>query len=411
MDRQLTIELTDMAHGGQAVGREAPGGKAVFVPFALPGEVARVQVIHDRGNMARGRILEILSASPSRQEPPCPYFGTCGGCHWQHASYLSQLEYKRSIVRAQLQRIGGVSSAEVYPTMGMETPWAYRNHVQFGISPEGALGFMAAGSHEVVPIKHCLLLDPLLTHLVDSLDMELAGLRQLVLRAGIRTGELMIVAQVRTRASRPARLDPSASFVSVAPDGSVTTVVGTPHFHEKLANRTYRISATSFFQVNTLQAERLVAIVTEAIRNGPPGTLVDAYCGVGTFALAAAGDVDRAIGIETSGTAILDAKANGAGLDHVSFMHGTVEDVLPALGVQPAQIVVDPPRAGVEKTALRAILQQQPQQIIYISCDPATLARDVRDIIAAGYCLRWVQPVDMFPQTYHVECVVLMSRV
>jgi 23S rRNA (uracil1939-C5)-methyltransferase len=408
MDKYLQVQLTDVAHGGEAVGRHE--GKAIFVPFGIPGESVRVEVMQDKGRFAHARLLEVLTPSPQRVQPPCPHFGTCGGCHWQHMAYPAQLEYKRSIVQTQLQHIAGLPDVSVRPTAGMPDPWRYRNHVQFSVSDDGQLGFMAASSHRVIPIEECLLLHPLLAELYDALDIELPGLQRLALRAGIRTGEQMLILEMGNDEPPELEVDLAISCVLLLAEGSAVTLVGSPYIHEQLAGRTYRLSAPSFFQVNTAQAEVLARQVCTYLNPGPGDAVLDAYCGVGAFALGLAATAGQVIGIESSASAIADAQANAMNMDHVSFLCGPVEEIAPTLQISMPLVVVDPPRTGVDKQALAALVRLAPARLVYVSCDPATLARDVKALLAAGYRLREVQPIDMFPQTYHIESVALLEH-
>ena len=408
MGEQLVIQLLDMAYGGAAVGRYGEGGKVIFVPYGIPGETVRVEIVQDKDRFAHARLLEVLSASEQRLQPRCPYFGTCGGCQWQHITYEAQLEYKRSIVRMQLQRIAGLSDATVHPTLGMTEPWHYRNHVQLAVSHSGQLGFMAAGSRQVVPIKQCLLMHPLLEELFDSLDIELPALRKLSLRAGINTGDQMVIFEMEQ--DQPPDVEVSLSCVLLLSDGTPVTLLGSPYIYEQVAGRTYRLSAPSFFQVNTYQAGVLVSLISKYLSPGPEDTILYVYCGVGTFALSLATKVKQVIGIESSPSAVADARVNAAGIDNATFILGRVEDTLPTLDVASPLVVMDPPRAGLSKRTLSALLDRAPQRMVYVSCDPATLARDIKRLLVAGYRLREVQPVDMFPQTYHVECVAVLDR-
>jgi len=408
MRQRLSIELTDMAYGGEAVGRYE--GKAIFVPYSIPGESVRVEIVHDKGRFAHARLLEVLSASPQRVQPSCPYFGTCGGCQWQHIAYGAQLEYKRSIVRMQLQRIAGLPDAPVRPMLGMADPWHYRNHIQFSASHDGQLGFMATGSHQVVPIEHCLLMHPLLEELFDSLDIELPGLRRLSLRAGINTGDQMVILEMDS--DRPPDLEVAlpVSCVLLLSNGTPVTLVGSPYVYERVAGRVYRLSASSFFQVNTYQTEVLISLVSTYLSPGPDSVILDAYCGIGTFALSLAARAKQVIGIESNVAAIADARANMADMDNVAFIHGLVEEITPTLDITAPLVVVDPPRTGLDKKALSALINLTPVRIVYVSCDPATLARDIKGLFANGYRLCEVQPIDMFPQSYHIECVAVLER-
>ena len=408
MAEQMTLSLTDMAHGGEAVGR--CGGKVVFVPYAIPGETVRVEVVRDKGRFARARLLDIVAASPQRVSAPCPHFGVCGGCHWQHVEYPAQLDYKRSIVLGQLQRIAGLAEAPVHPTLGMEEPWHYRNHVQFSVSKDNRLGFMAAGSHRVVPIERCLLMHALLEELYECLDIELPGLRRLTLRAGANTGERMIVLEMEEDQPPEVEVDFPVSFVLLLSDGTPVTLLGSSYIHERLAGRSYRVSAPSFFQVNTRQAETLVSLVGTYLKATADDTVIDAYCGVGAFALELAKTAGQVVGIESSAAALADAQANAAGVNNVRFVHGPVAENLSLLDWRTPLAVVDPPREGLGQDVVAGLARLAVQRIVYVSCDPATLARDIKGMVAAGYALRTVQPVDMFPQTYHIETVSLIEK-
>lgn len=407
MSQKLTIELTDMAHGGEAVGRHE--GRVVFVPGAIAGEKVRVELVQERGSFARARLAEIINPSPARVTPPCPYFGQCGGCHWQHIAYSAQLEFKRGIVASQLRRIAGLKDAPVQETVGSDDPWGYRNHVQFHATADGAPGFMAAMSHDVVPIERCLIMHPLLQDLYDALDLELPGLRRFSLRAGIRTGERMIIFEMEGDEPPDIEVTLPVSCILQLASGTPITLMGSSHIHETLGQFSYRISAPSFFQVNTLQAERMVAYVCAQMGHDL-ASVVDAYCGVGTFSLPMAAHTRRLVGIEGNVSAIEDARVNARGMDHLSFVQGAVEDVLPTIDGDSPVVLLDPPREGLDSRVLAALLQLGPRRVVYVSCDPATLARDIKGLLGGGYLLTSIAPFDMFSQTYHVETVAVLDR-
>jgi len=410
--QQLSFSLTDMAHGGSALGRHE--GKVIFVPYALPGEEVTVEILEDKRRFARARLLELHTASPDRVVPPCPFFGECGGCQWQHATYPAQLAFKTAVVHDQLGRLGNFADPPVQDTLASLEPWHYRNHVQLTVDRRGRLGFRAAASRQVVPVDECLLLHPLLDELFLALDLgadgDLPPLKRLSLRAGVNTGDQMIIFEAVGDEPPQLEVDFPVSCVLLLEDGTPVNLVGYNHITERVAGRIFRISAGSFFQVNTSQTEMLVRLVTEFLAPGGDETLLDAYCGVGTFALALAEQVSYVIGVESAPTAVEDFQINAGGRDNVTLLPGAVEDVLPGLEAPVDLAVVDPPRAGVHAQALAALVRLAPQRIVYVSCDPATLARDGRALAEAGYELAVVQPVDMFPQTYHVETVSLWVR-
>jgi len=384
----ITLELCDLAHHGDAVGFHE--GKAVFVPLAIPGEVVR--------------------PSSERVSPTCPHFGSCGGCQWQHISYQRQLEAKRKIILTELERIGKQIRPIVHPMIGMKRPWAYRNHLQLSVDSQGQMGFQSLGSHNVVPVSRCYIAHPTLNELWTALDLHPKAIRRVVLRTGIATGERMLILEGDEGALPEIEVDLPVSCLYRHANGETIVLTGDSHFHERLGDRIFRISGGSFFQVNTLQAERVVDIVRGYLALRSNETLLDAYCGVGTLGLSLAPLARCMVGIEESPWAIQDAIANSTNQDHARFIQGKVEEILPDLDASFDAIVLDPPRAGCERTALRALAACDATRIVYVSCDAATLARDVAYLGSQGYTLAEVQPVDMFPQTYHVEAVALLYR-
>jgi 23S rRNA (uracil1939-C5)-methyltransferase len=403
----FVLQLTTIAHGGAALGRHE--GRVIFVPYALPGEAARVEITEDKGRYAFARLVEVIEPSPDRVAPPCPYFGPagCGGCQWQHVDYQAQLRFKTEIVADQLARIGGIADAVVHPVLPDSSGWAYRNHAQFHSAPEGGLGFQAAASNDTVVIDECLILHPLLAELYATLDLELEGLLRLSLRAGTETGDRMLVFEMAQDLPPALESDLPVSCVMLLSDGQHANLIGHNHITETVADRTYRISAPSFFQVNTPQAAQLVRLVLEYLDLQGGETVLDGYCGVGLFTAHLAQRAGLVVGVEVAPAAIADLLENTAEFDNVDVVEGVVEAVLPELDEPLDAAVIDPPRAGVDRFALDALVERQPARLVYVSCDPATLARDAKRLARAGYRLVEVQPVDLFPQTYHVECVAL----
>jgi len=437
MNKAFTLHLTAIAHGGEALGRHE--GKVVFVPYAIPGETVRVEVVQEKARWARARLLEVLEPSPDRVEPPCPYFGPgrCGGCQWQHIAYPRQLSLKREIVRDQLARLGHLPDPPVRPTFAVGEPWAYRNHVQFSVDSQGRIGFYVAGSREVIPVDRCLLLHPLLDELHDALELELPELTRLSLRAGVATGDQMVILETKRDVVPELEVDLPLSCVLLRSREPPLILAGRSYIEEEVAGRRYRVSAGSFFQVNTAGAEALVETVAAYLEPGPDDRLLDAYCGVGLFGLALAERVAEVVGIEASPSACFDFvwNAEEMGLENATLIEGPVEEVLAAwvaaieapsgvslpndnqevapesFGKRIDLAVVDPPRSGLGAEVVAALARLEPRRVAYVSCDPATLARDAQAFVQAGYRLADVQPVDMFPQTYHVESVGLYVKV
>jgi len=404
------LQLTTITHGGAALGRHE--GRAIFVPYTLPGETARVEITEDKGRYAFARPVEVLTPSPDRVEPPCPYFGIdgCGGCQWQHADYEAQLRFKTEIVADQLARIGKIADPIVHPIIPDPTGWTYRNHAQFHPASDGGLGFQAAASSRTIAIDECLILHPLLSDLYANLDLEIEGLKRLSLRAGTQTGDRMLIFEMNDDLPPALESDLPVSCVLLLSDGVHANLIGFNHVTEIVAGRAYRISAPSFFQVNTPQAGHLVRLVTEYLDLRGNETVLDAYCGVGLFTAHLAQRSALVVGIESSPAAVDDLLENTAEFDNVDVVEGPVEAALPDLDIPIDAAVVDPPRAGIDRFALDALIEHAPARLVYVSCDPATLARDAKRLVAAGYRLAEVRPVDVFPQTYHTESVALFTR-
>jgi 23S rRNA (uracil1939-C5)-methyltransferase len=410
MSETIELKLTAMAHGGTALGRHE--GQVIFVPYAIPGETVRVERVETHPRWARARLLEVLDRSPLRVDPPCPYFGPerCGGCQFQHIEYEGQADLKREVVVDQLARVGGLHNVQVQEIIGAAEPWGYRNHVQFSISPEGRLGFQSADSHDIVPVSECLILDPLLDELWAALDMEWPQLARLSMRCGSATGDLMAVFELEHYEDFDIEVDFPVSCVLLLADGEAVVLMGNAHLTEHVAGHDFRVSAASFFQVNTGGAEALVQIVQDLLAPQGDETLLDLYCGVGLFGLSLAEEVGRVIGLEASSSAAADFRHNARGLEGVQLIEGSAGALLPEIADAADLVLLDPPRSGAGKEVVAEIVRLGPQRVVYVSCDPATLARDARHLTQSGYVLVTVQPLDLFPQTHHIESVALFSR-
>ncbi len=423
----LNLKFETMAQGGEALAREA-NGRVIFVPYALAGETARVEITESRRGFARGRVIEILVPSPFRVTPRCPHFSPspensvsefsgeggrgvrCGGCQWQHISYAAQLQFKTQIVRDQFARIAKMSSAPILPILPARHEWFYRNNMHFGVDENGALCLQAPDSHTLVPIRECFIADEPLREMFKTLELDPASFDGVTLRAGENTGEKFIILESDDPETPEIETDDPVSIAFRSGDVTIP-ILGNEFLTEKIGERIFRISPDSFFQVNTAMAHTLVELVTEFLAPRADDILLDAYGGVGLFSLSLAPQVLRVIEIEENPNALEDAKYNARDLNNVLFHQGRVEIILPTLDSRIDIAVIDPPRAGLERAALDALAAKQPRAIAYVSCDTATLARDVARFIEQGYRLERVQPVDLFPQTYHIECVAQLVRV
>jgi 23S rRNA (uracil1939-C5)-methyltransferase len=397
----ITLELTGIAHGGSAIGRHE--GRAVFVPYVIPGETIRARILQDKGRYAIAEAVEILSVSPARIKPRCPHFGPgrCGGCHWQHIDIETQLRLKQQIVREQIARLGGQPDATVHPTLASPSPWAYRSHITVRIGEDGRAGFVRTDGRTILPIQECHIIPSTLLELLQQLEQR--GLKQ-----GSRWRIQMGSDGVPVAFPLGDGNDAASEFEAESSSSGVDTAADYANFRSvtyQVKGRAFRCSPGSFFQVNTSQAERLVDLVLEYAAPTPDDHILDLYAGGGLFSAFLAERCRRVSAVESFPQAIDDAEANLAHLDNVRLYSGTVERVLPRLTGPFQAAVVDPPRAGMEASALKSLIEHRPGKIVYVSCDPATLARDTRRLVEAGYHLQVAQPVDMFPQTYHIETV------
>lgn len=402
----VEITVTTLTYGGEAMGR-LPDGRACFIPFALPGEIVRACIIDDRKNFARAELLEVISPAPERITPRCNHFGKCGGCHYQHLPYAAQLNAKREILKDQLQRIGKITNPNVLEMIPAPAETRYRNNIQFHLDETGKPGFMTTGFPPAVfPINECHLPENVLNDLWPQMAFEPGtGIERVSLRAG---HEAMLILESDFLQTPELELESEISVVHLAHEHAVI-MAGDDHIIIPVLGRPFHVSAGSFFQVNTQMAETMVNQVLGLLPENIT-TLLDVYCGVGLFSAFLAPRCRQLIGIELSPSACEDFAINLDEFDHVDIYEALAEDVLPALDVSPQAILLDPPRAGLEKPALNAILEMQAPIIVYVSCDPSTLARDASRLIAGGYDLEKITPIDMFPQTYHIESISLFNK-
>jgi 23S rRNA (uracil1939-C5)-methyltransferase len=403
---EYELILEKFTYGGEVMGR-LPDNRAVFVPFGLPGERVRVMLKEEKKNFARGEIIELLDSSPDRIDPKCRHFGECGGCHYQNLSYEKQLHAKMDILIDQLKRIGKVENPPVKPMIACPNPWNYRNHVQFSLTRDGKVGFQASNSNRIIPIAECHLPEASIDDLWQGLEFE-PGTE--IERVSLRTGaddDLMLILE----SPEPPELEIEAG-VSVAHvyDENMVVLAGSDHICMRVLDRDFKVSATSFFQVNTVMAGKMVEHLLANLPLSPATTLLDVYCGVGLFSAFLAPKCGRVIGIESSESACEDFTFNLDEFDHVELYEGAAEEVIPHLEAKPEFVLVDPPRAGLDRAVVDGILKLSPGLIAYVSCDPSTLARDAARLIKGGYKLKEVTPFDLFPQTYHIESISIFDH-
>jgi 23S rRNA (uracil1939-C5)-methyltransferase len=461
------MTLTGFAFEGKSIARV--DGMVVFVRQGVPGDEVRVRLTKVKKQFAEAEIIEVLTYSPLRTTPRCRYFGTCGGCKWQHVGYQSQLDFKRQHVVDALERIGGFKGVHVNETLGVEDPYFYRNKMEFsfgekwltneemmqrqsGERPENSQSRFALGLHiperfdRVLDLEECWLQSEASCRIVNVLRTlclaqgltiystytHTGYLRNLVIRESKRTGDLMV--NLVTSEDRPEILGRIRDcLLTEVP--AITTIVnnittrmsqvaigeqekiyhGSGYITEQIGSIKYRVSANSFFQTNTLQAERLYETAKRMARLSPTDVVYDLYCGTGAITLQMADSAAQVIGIEAIESAVEDARKNAVmnNVINCTFVLGDVKDSLEIVAghPQPDVIIVDPPRSGMHERVVKRIREMRPERVVYVSCNPTTQARDLKLMCDdTEYSIQEVQPVDMFPHTYHIESVVSLAR-
>ena len=400
------VKIISLVYEGYGLGR-LPDGRAVFIPFVLPGERVRIDITKEKKRYVFGRVLEILEPSPERVNPKCKHYTICGGCHFQHIPYEKQLIFKERIFEEQLARVGGIESAAVEKNIPSREVWNYRNTVQFHPALDGELGYFDAGNAYVVPVKECHLpmkaIDELWPHLAfeGKSDIERVEIRQ------NEMGELLVNLQSAHSAIPEIDVTASLSLVHTGPNDSVV-ISGDEYLLLKLSGREFRVAANSFFQTNFYGAEVLVKNIEKMV-GGLNGTIFDLYSGVGLFSAFLHDQFDHIIAIEGSESACADYTHNFQNCDDVDLFEGFVEKVLPDISETADCAIIDPPRRGMHRFAVDALIEKNIPRIVYVSCNPATLARDLKRLVKGGYMLAQSILVDMFPQTYHIESVNLLE--
>jgi len=443
------VTINDLSHDGLGLARV--DDFLVFVKDALPDERVVARVTGTKKNYAHAEAIDKIKTTSDRVAPPCSLFAQCGGCQIQHMTDEAQLKFKKSIVQRNLEKFAKIKNPPVRDVIGMSEPWRYRNKTQvpFGADASGNLvaGFYKSRSHEIIDMPQCLVQTTVADEIVAEVkkfacEYQVAPynegahdgvLRHVVIRVGFKTNQIMVILVTKTPElphkealiehltdtfpmikSMVHNVNPKVTNVIFGDETS--TIYGEDYISDSLDGLEFLISARSFYQVNPVQTEVLYKLAVDYADIGADDVVFDAYCGIGTITLFLARKAAKVYGVEIVPDAIRDAKKNAElnGLENAIFEVGKSEVVIPRLiseGVKPDVIIVDPPRKGCDPALLDAICNAKPARVVYVSCDSATLARDVKILEDGGYKLEVVQPVDMFPQTSHVETVVLLTRV
>ena len=441
-NQEHTVTIEGYGEGGMGVARI--DGRVVFVHGALRGEKCRVLILKTLKSVAFAKVLEVLEPSSERITPDCPYFPRCGGCTYRHIRYEEELRLKKQRVQDNLSRIGG-SDVTVEEILGAQDTLRYRNKAQYPVSKDGAVGFYRARTHEVIECEHCLLVKPEADAAAEALreymqSCRVAGydektgrglVRHLYIRSNAAGESLVCVLVNGDKLPKEDRLVtllrdacPKCTGIVLGTNtkkGNVIlgdryrTLWGSDRLEDTLCGKTFRLSVPSFYQVNRVQAERLYAKAIEFAGLTGQETVLDLYCGAGTITLALSDHAKKVLGAEIVPEAIDDARENAArnGVKNAEFFCGDASDVAKKLArenLRPDVITVDPPRKGLAADVVESIAEMQPQRVVYVSCDSATMARDVKRLADLGYTAQRACAVDMFPRADHVETVVLLSH-
>lgn len=447
-NKEYIIEVESVSSDGNGVAHI--DGYAVFVPNSVPGDVLKILAVKVKTNYGYGKITEIIKPSADRTDSRCEVFQKCGGCNFMHISYPEQLEIKKGFVADAISRLGGFKDVEVSEIIGMDEPFRYRNKMvfPFGKNKDGDIifGFFRERSHDIIPLSDCMLGNKIYFEILSEVKsyMKKYGVepynearhtgvvRRVFIRESYHTGEIMVV--VSANADTLPESDKLIGNLRKISDKIVSIVLnihtkknnlvlgekntllfGKPVISDSICGLEYEISPHSFFQINPVQTEKLYKKAIEYADIDTEDTVLDVYCGIGTISLYAAQYAKKVVGVEIVPQAIENAKENALrnNVANAEFYAADAQELVPKLindGVKPDVVILDPPRKGSDEDTLSAVASANPKRIVYVSCNPATLARDMKFLAQLGYKPEKVSAVDMFPQTCHVESVVLMSK-
>ncbi|MCJ7519941.1 MAG: 23S rRNA (uracil(1939)-C(5))-methyltransferase RlmD [Anaerolineaceae bacterium] len=408
MEELFTLKIQSLVYEGYGLSR-LPDGRAVFVPFVLPGETIQARIIEEKKGHAFAELVTVVDRHAQRITPRCGHFGVCGGCHYQHIPYRLQLEYKRAIFIEQLQRIAHLDMPKITKVIPSTEEWGYRNTLQFSLSAGGKLCFADFYNNQPFEVRECQLPMPEIGAFWPQIEFERGTQLERVEVRQNNDGDLMLVLRGSEKELPEMETEALASIVHLSGADQVV-MAGYDHLVMRMLGKDFRLSASAFFQTNLAAAKVLVKAVGEAVVNSGFRSIMDVFCGVGLFSAFLAENADQIIGIESSPSACDDFAVNLDAYNNVSLYQGKAEQIIPSIKEKPDCMIVDPPRSGLKREATQAIIEKSPRMLIYVSCNPSTLAREAKYLIEAGYQLESSTLVDMFPQTFHIESVNIFSK-
>lgn len=405
--KQYEIEKLD--HQGRGIIRE--NGKVIFVENALPDELVQIQITKEKKNLKESKVITYDKKSIDRINPVCPYYNICGGCHIMHMAYEKQLTWKHKKVEEILNKfIDSALDFKIQPIISCD-PFHYRNKVTFQVQKK--IGYYEKESNHIVPIVHCELVDTKINFLLTLIEkMNVENCSQIIIRASKNTEQTMVIFIVKGNINEQSIIEQLSPYVtSIYVKGKkLECIYGKPTIQEKLGNFTFEISPDSFFQVNTNQAKKLYDVILRYANLKKEDCVLDLYCGTGTIGIYLSSYCHKVLGVEVNSQAVLDAARNQKlnEVHNIEFICGDVSRIVDQIKEKYSVVIVDPPRSGLDSKTISILKKWKVKRIVYVSCDPITLARDLNQLKEI-YQIEELTPVDMFPNTYHVECVCVLN--
>jgi 23S rRNA (uracil1939-C5)-methyltransferase len=408
MTQPITLEIEKIAGGGYTLARHE--GRVIFVPYVLPGERVTVRLTNQAKNFAHAAPLEVLDPAPQRvPDPPCPHFGTCGGCQWQHAEYTRQLELKYDMVLDHFQRIGKFEAPPLEPIIASPEPWHYRRNATFYPLQGGHFGYYDDANQTIIDLDTCLIVHPSIMETLLNFEPDDETITRLTVVVGSDAADVMVVLETKDDLPPSIQTDLPISVNFLLSDNEPVNLIGKSHVTYDVYGHSFRMTAGAFFRASLEATRTLIDEVLYRLNLQGVETLLELYSGVGLFTAFLAEKADLVVSVESYPPAVTDADFNLSAFENVDLVEGPVDEVLRDLTGPFDAALLDPPRAGLSEAATEALLRLRPSLLVYVSRDATTLARDARALVEGGYHLAEVQPLDSFPQTAHVEIIATFA--